>query len=121
MGSRAFWLMLVVDLLTTASKPFQWLVVEADWFVASTGFQEQADIESYLSQFGFEHLCSQLSDSLGPDPPVGARGGPDLGKPGHQRGGHDMTQQPHLDVTGTVHLADPSAVQNAVLELLQHR
>ena len=78
MGSRAFWLMLVVDLLTTASKPFQWLVVEADWFVASTGFQEQADIESYLSQFGFERLCSQLSDSLGPDPPVGARGGPDL-------------------------------------------
>ena len=78
MGSRAFWLMLVVDLLTTASKPFQWLVVEADWFVAATGFQEQADIESYLSQFGFERLCSQLSDSLGPDPPVGARGGPDL-------------------------------------------
>ena len=32
-----------------------------------------------------------------------------------------MTQQPHLDVTGTVHLADPSAVQSAVLELLQHR
>ena len=49
MGSRAFWLMLVVDLLTTASKPFQWLVVEADWFVASTGFQDQTDIESYLS------------------------------------------------------------------------
>ena len=32
-----------------------------------------------------------------------------------------MGQQAHYDVTGTVHLADPKAVETAVLDLLTHR
>ena len=65
-------LMLVVDLLTAASKLFQWLVVEAEWFASFIGFETELDAQAYVSQFGLEACCSSFLGCLGTTVPIGA-------------------------------------------------